>query len=257
MENNIDISILMATRNPNPRYICECLQSIDQQTYRNFELVIVDDASDKVEVSDFLEGYDFPIQILRNEDQLGLAKSLNKGLKLARGKYIARIDDDDIMLPTRLEKQYNYAQTHNGLIFSEVCLIDDEGQPIASNGAGMKDTKRYLKRSGNCLTHSSLFVNRSILEKADGYDERFVYAQDYALYMKLIDTCDFFVLDETLVKYRVPANRSPRMKKILSLLSCYGASVNYFASHKSMKNMFYFFRRSLSLLKSMYVYMRG
>lgn len=249
------ISILMAVYNPNLDYFQECLNAIEQQTFQDFEVIIVDDGSLNCEIEPIVKKYNINYKILKNQLNVGLAKSLNRGLKECHGTYIARIDDDDIMYKDRLSIQYDFALTHDGFIFGNVDLINSNGDIINSNKSTIKnDIKTYLKKSGNCLTHSTLFVKKQILDEIGGYDERFIYAQDYALYMSIIDEYEFHFIDKKIVKYRLPNGRISNMKRILSLLSCYGAAVNYFSSNKKLKNYYYFFRRSFGVIKLLFKY---
>ncbi len=244
------ISILMATYNPNVDYLKESLNSIQAQSISDYELVIVDDGSTNCDLQTILSAYSFDYKIIRNEHNLGLPSALNIGLQECQGKYIARMDDDDIMYPNRLEKQLAFIQKHRGIIFCKVDRVDFKGDRVEDISI-KTDITTYLKKSGNCLTHSSLFVEKNILTEIGGYNSKFTYAQDYELYMRLIDAYKFYQMDEKLIVYRVPNNLS-LTKKILSPLFCYAAAVMYFSKNKSLTNTLYFFRRSVGLMRLMY-----
>lgn len=253
----MQISILMATCNPNPQYFKECLDSIEGQTFKDFELVLIDDGTTKLDLEEFLKPYSFPCKIIKNPYNLGLAKSLNRGIAVCSGNYIARMDDDDIMMPTRLEKQLEVAQSNpNTLVFSNAELMNDDGSFVESNKTVISDIdiKQTLVKRGNWLVHSSLFAEKSVLLLKGGYDERFIYAQDNALYLSLLDDCNFIRISENLMKYRVAYNRSAVMKKILSALSCYAAVCEYISRHKTWKNRMYFVRRTISVIRMILSY---
>lgn len=237
----------MATYNPNPSYLKLCLDSIESQTFNDFQLVLIDDGCTNCNLENALKGYSFKYKIIKNEINLGLPASLNKGLLYCDSEYIARMDDDDIMMHNRLELELEYAQKHDGMIFSKVRKIDSKGNEVFFDDSD-EDVVKYLKKSGNCLTHSTLFVKRSILVDCGGYNKLFTYAQDYELYMRLINNVKFYVMKERLLYYRIQDGVSTA-KKVMSLLFCYGAAVIYFLNNKSKKNLFYFFRRSLSMMK--------
>ena len=241
------ISILMATYNPNLSYLKLCLDSIESQTFKDFQLILVDDGCSNCNLEEVLKSYSFEYKIIRNETNLGLPASLNKGLLYCDSEYIARMDDDDIMMQNRLELEYDYAKKHDGMIFSRVRKIDSSGDEVCFDDVDA-DVEKYLKKSGNCLTHSTLFAKKSILVDCGGYNKVFTYAQDYELYMRLINNVKFHVMNERLLYYRVP-NSVSTTKKVMSLLFCYGAAVIYFLNNKSKKNLFYFLRRSLSMFK--------
>lgn len=248
------ISILMATYNPNVAFLRESLNSIQAQTFNDFELVMVDDGTTNCDLEKIFSEYSFNYKIIKNVHNLGLPTALNIGLNECQGEYIARMDDDDVMHPQRLEKQLAFIQKHPGVVFCKANRVDLNGKKL-DNLVIKTDIVTYLKKSGNCLTHSSLFVKKSILTEIGGYNCKFTYAQDYELYMRLIDKYKFYQISEKLITYRVPSNLS-LTKKILSPLFCYAASVMYFSNNKSFKNTLYFFRRSLGLTKLMYLLIR-
>jgi glycosyltransferase involved in cell wall biosynthesis len=97
------------------KHLSDAVDSILTQTYTNFEFLIIDDASTDNSF-EILKSYkDDRIRLIKNEKNIGLSASLNKGLNLALGKYIARMDQDDISLPNRLEKQIEYFKEHNDI----------------------------------------------------------------------------------------------------------------------------------------------
>ena len=108
---NPKVTVLMSVYN-GEKYLQEAIDSILEQTFKDFEFLIINDGStDKT--GEILESYhDLRIKIINNEKNIGLTKSLNKGLKLARGEYIARQDADDISMPERLEKEVEFLETH-------------------------------------------------------------------------------------------------------------------------------------------------
>ena len=110
------ISVVLSTYN-GERFLREAIDSILQQTFTDFEFIIINDASTDG-TADILATYDDPrMRVLTNDVSLRLTKSLNKGIAQAGGKYVARMDDDDIALPQRLEKQYAYMEAHPEVAF--------------------------------------------------------------------------------------------------------------------------------------------
>lgn len=114
-----EISVIIPTYKPDTGYFKQCIDSLINQeqngyeSYSNYEVIIVAEPFDVEKIKEFVESYHDPrISVYFNEERLGIAASLNRGLRLARGTYIARIDDDDIAAPTRFEKQVNYLNTH-------------------------------------------------------------------------------------------------------------------------------------------------
>ena len=106
------VSVLMAVYN-GEKYLLEAIESILNQTYTNFEFLIINDGSTDSTEEIILSYSDQRIRYIKNEQNLKLIASLNKGLDLAKGKYIARMDADDISLPDRLEKQVNFLERNS------------------------------------------------------------------------------------------------------------------------------------------------
>ena len=103
------VSILLPAYNAE-RYLREAIDSMLSQTYQNFELLIIDDGS-KDRTAEIVRSYtDERIRFIQNECNIGLANTLNKGMRLARGEYLARMDADDICVPTRFQAQYDFLQ---------------------------------------------------------------------------------------------------------------------------------------------------
>ena len=112
----VSISVVMPVYNVEISMLEEAVNSILSQTFQDFEFIIIDDASND-DTYNYLNGIkDERIILIRNSEHLGITKSLNIGLKEAKGKYIARMDGDDISLPQRFEKQYEYMESHPDVI---------------------------------------------------------------------------------------------------------------------------------------------
>ena len=111
-ENEL-ISVLMAVYNTEVKYLSLALGSIMNQTYQNLEIVVIDDDSTDLRIKAYLDGIkDKRVHIYRNKQNIGLTRSLNKGIKLCHGRYIARMDADDISEKNRIEEQYKYIKKH-------------------------------------------------------------------------------------------------------------------------------------------------
>ena len=198
------VTVLMSVYN-GERYLKEAIDSILAQTFTDFEFLIIDDSSiDKT--SDILRNYkDFRIKIFTNEKNVGLTKSLNIGLGLARGEYIARIDADDIAYPERLEVQYHYLENHPevGIVGSWTELIDEFGSTIDFwRCQYCPEDIYYILNFRNCLTHSSVMINRQLLVDAGGYSEDIEKAQDFELWNRLSKITQIHQLPMILVKWR-------------------------------------------------------
>ncbi len=186
------------------KYLEKAIESILNQTYTNFEFLIIDDGSTG-SISDILHKYGDPrIRLVKNENNLGLTKSLNKGLALANGEYIARMDADDISLPKRFEKQVSFLIKNPdiALVGTSNYIIDSQGTEIGSRIVPASvDFNDLLKE--NPFNHGSIMVKKSVLISMGGYNEFFRYAQDYELWLRIAKLYPVRNLIEPLYKQRV------------------------------------------------------
>jgi glycosyltransferase involved in cell wall biosynthesis len=201
---NPEISIIMAVYN-SEKYLSESIQNILDQTFGEFEFLIINDCSSDNSL-DIIKEYakrDNRVIFIDNPKNLGLTKSLNIGIKKATGKYIARIDADDIALPERLEIQYDFLEKNSDifLVGSGAYNIDEEGTIIGRHKPliDIVDIKKTLPTQ-NCLYHPTImFRNEGYM-----YREKFVYAQDYDLYLMLISKDKKISnLPDPLINYRI------------------------------------------------------
>lgn len=196
--NNPKVSVLMSVFN-GENYIKEAIDSILSQTYKNFEFLIINDGSVD-NTAGILKGYaDSRIKIHSNKIKLGLTKSLNLGLKMATGEYIARQDADDISLPTRLQKGIKLLDEKKeiGLLGMGWYIIDGKGKEI-----GLSIPSRG-KLSVHFMCHGTIFIRRKCLEKIGLYRDIFEYAQDYDLWLRIGEEFEIENLREPLYKLRV------------------------------------------------------
>jgi glycosyltransferase involved in cell wall biosynthesis len=199
------ISVLMSVHN-GAKYLKESIKSILNQTFSDFEFIIVNDASTDNSLEIIKSFSDSRIVILNNPENLGLTKSLNIGLKQASGKYIARLDADDLSFPDRLEKQLSFMEKNIdiSLIGSWAKIIDNKGQFIKNNYSSSDSNflKFQISFIKNPLIHSSIFFKKEILKEIKQYDENFIYAQDFSFYSKVIKRYKISVIPQTLIEYR-------------------------------------------------------
>ena len=205
MEFKKKISVIMPFYNTPVPILREAIESILNQTFRDFELVIIDDCSTD-ESADYLKSInDERVRIIRNTVNLGVTKSLNVGLSEAKGKYIARMDSDDISFPERLQKEYEYMEAHPDTVMcgSRVELFGSR------SGFGIKpinDTEIYratlLFRYPGPM-HPTIFLrHEALLTYGVRYNENLKYAQDYDLYAKVTPLGKIYIFPEPLLKYR-------------------------------------------------------
>lgn len=207
------VTVLMPVYNAG-KFLREAIDSILNQTFKDFEFLIINDGStDKT--AQILQSYHDPrIKIVDNKVNIGLTRSLNKGLKIAKGKYIARMDADDISLPDRLEKQLPILEEDEniGLISSRITLIDENNNEMGDWHTDRKNNSPeeifYTLFFENCLAHSSVFYIKDIVLKIGGYNESFEKAQDYQLWARLAKSVKIVKIRKMEVKIRIHAKNT-------------------------------------------------
>lgn len=198
-----EISLVMPCYNSG-KYIMETIESVLIQSFSDFEFIIVDDGSTDNTKEIVLSFSDKRIKYLYQENQ-GVGSALRLGCSIATGKYIARIDADDICMYNRLEKEYNYLEKHRYcvLVSSAVIYIDAEGKKL---GRSFPYLFHYqLKRNfkyGNAIAHPAVMFRKDIYEKSGGYP-LLKNSQDYFLWQKMIKYGRLRNLRIPLIKYRI------------------------------------------------------
>ena len=184
------VSILMSTYNETPKELDESINSILHQTYSNFEFLIINDNPNNCELEETLKTYvDSRIRIIRNEKNLGLVKSLNAGLKLCEGQYVARMDADDISRQSRIQDELLYLKkNHLDMIGSYIETIDEHGETIKSLMRFPEKHNQIAKfmRWGSCSCHPTWFLKREVCLKLHGY-RKTPHCEDYDFMLRAIN----------------------------------------------------------------------
>jgi GT2 family glycosyltransferase len=205
------VSVLLATRD-DASFLGEAVASILGQTLADLDLIVVDDASTD-ETPVLLDAIgDQRLRVVRNEDRAGLAASLNRGLDLASGRYVARIDADDVAAPERLELQLERirAEPRVAIVGSAVVDVDADGRSGATHvlPSGSR-ALRWHALFSSPFFHPTVLVDREVLA-AHGlrYDEEFLESEDYDLWARLFAFADGANLATPLVRKRVHAGQA-------------------------------------------------
>lgn len=201
------ISVIMPVYNTKEEYLREAIESILNQTFSDFEFIIVDDASTK-DVSRVINSYsDERIHYYRLAKNEGAAGARNYALSKATGKYIALMDSDDVSYPTRFEKQIAYFRGHPeiGCLGGRVDVIGDDKDKINFPYiSGHKAIESYLIFEGCAFCNSTVMLRKAVLDKYNiRYNKQeYAIAEDYALWLDLVGKTKFDILNEKLVAYR-------------------------------------------------------
>ncbi len=185
MPSHYRISVIMSVYNGGT-YLREAIESILNQTFTDFEFIIVNDASTDNSL-ETIQGYqDERISLINNEANIGLTKALNKAMIQARGEFLARQDADDISLPNRFEEQIKYLGKYPevGLLGTSIYEIDESGNVIGKNIALAKPGIKDLLKS-NKFSHGSVMFRNNIIDKLGGYNELLKSSQDHELWLRI------------------------------------------------------------------------
>ena len=200
------VSVILSTYNGS-KYIIESIDSVLRQSYKFFEFIIINDCSSDNTEQVILEYQknDKRVIYLKNKKNLWLTSSLNRWLSQARGEYIARIDDDDIWMLDKLEKQILFMEKNLDywLCGTSTIVIDQNGEEIKRTLMRYSniEIKDNLLKS-NQFTHSSIIMRRSILEEVWYYSKIYNGAEDYELWLRIWQISKLYNIVQYLTKYR-------------------------------------------------------
>jgi glycosyltransferase involved in cell wall biosynthesis len=198
------VSVVMSVFN-GEKFLAEAIESMLCQTYQDFELLIVDDASTDGTAA-ILAGYsDARLRVITNGTNLGLTPSLSRALGEARGEFIARQDADDVSLPERLAIQVEWLDRHPevAVLGSELEIVDAEGKSRGRFGVATDHAEIVWRMFyGRVLAHPSVMFRADPVKAAGGYDTDVAVAQDLDLWTRLVGKARFANLQRPLVRYR-------------------------------------------------------
>ena len=211
------ISVVMSVYN-SQAYLGQAIESILGQSFSNFELIIVNDGStdDSQKIIDYYRDKDQRIIQIINIENCGLTKSLNLGINIAQGTFIARMDADDISLPTRFEKQIKFLESYAGigLLGTNGSYFDETGKVLGPFRHFENDLEiRWGSLFNSQFIHSSIMFRLSLIQLAGMYREDHKYAQDYEFTSRLLQHTGGANLKEKLVLWRRTSGNISSQKK--------------------------------------------
>jgi glycosyltransferase involved in cell wall biosynthesis len=208
----------MPTFNSGP-FLQESIESILNQSFEDFELIIIDDGSNDGSAN-LLEKYaskDRRIRIIGNARNMGIVFSLNRGLEECQGEYIVRMDADDISLKNRLERQIQVMESNPGIaaLGAALSYIDATGNEL---GVIRRCTVNRSLLRQNPLLHPTVIIRRSyLIHNRLSYLERYRYAEDYFLWLQLSRVGTLEAIDDIVLKYRL-SNQATRVRHLKGVL---------------------------------------
>lgn len=197
------ISVIMPVYNTDNQYLSEAIDSVLQQTYTDFELLVIDDGS-TIDYANFISSYsDQRISYFKLPKNVGIARARNFGLGKTTGEFIAFLDSDDVAMPERFERQIHFLENNPNIdcVGSSFLIIPENR--FFHNPIEHYDIVLYLLLHGSAFLHSSVMLRKKIITENDiYYHAHYVPAEDYAFWLDLVGLCNFANIDEILVNYR-------------------------------------------------------
>jgi len=195
------------------RYVLSALESIVNQSYKNIEIIVVDDKStdNSLKIIKSVSSKDKRVVVLELPKNCGVSGARNKGIVVSRGEYYASMDADDIAVPSRIEKQVAFLEGNPNIAFVglQIQIIDESGRIIGNRNypTNIKDVyKRILL--GNPFPGPGLLIRNSVLKELGGYNENLPVCEDYDLCLRLLRNSNGLNLKDSLLLYRLHKGQS-------------------------------------------------
>ena len=237
--NNPKISVLTSCYNA-ARFLPDAIESILSQTFRDFEFILIDDGSTD-ETLGIIKRYaaeDERIIVIKKANS-GLADSLNAGIKEARGEWIARLDADDVALPSRLEKQLNLVRRFPRVVLvgSGCIVIDQSGKKIKvyKYPSGKRALIKRMIKGGSSFPHSTAFYRVDAVRRLGGYRPRIYRAEDKDLWLRLSRLGEIESLYEPLIKLR-KHSESITAKDVKCAITSYAAMISFLMVREGIRD---------------------
>jgi hypothetical protein len=220
------VSVVMSVFNGMP-FLQEAVDSILRQSFRDLEFIIINDGSidESTSILDCYQRSDPRVRVLHQVNR-GLIQSLNRGCALAKGKYIARMDADDIALDDRLLLQVEWMEKHQdiGVLGGSVEWIDSMGKSLGIHTRpGENDLIRLALAEGSAFWHPTVLIRRETFLSVGGYRPVVIDAEDYDLWLRIADRFDLANLQAVVLKYRIHSGQVSVRKCKQEALSALGA----------------------------------
>lgn len=209
MPNTTLVSVVMSNWNGS-QYLRESIESMLNQSYRDFEYLLLDDGSTDSS-KDIIREYaakDPRIVMVLADQNVGLTRTLNKGIAMAKGKYIVRMDSDDVSELTRIEKQVSFMEKPEnarvGVCGSYCSIIDKAGKQVAVKKFPTTDQEiRKAIWYRNPIQHSSAIIRKEAIVAVGDYHEEFLQSEDFELWLRIGTKYEFRNIPEVLLRYRI------------------------------------------------------
>lgn len=212
MKNGILISVVMPNYN-GYRFVEQAINSVLNQTYQNFELIVVDDCSndDSLSLIEHKAQSDNRIRVIALEHNVGVANARNVGIKEAKGEYIALLDNDDLWIEDKLERQLALAQKGADIVYCSYDFIDEQNNSIKKPFVVPQQTNFNKMLASSVISCSTSFIKTKLMQ-AHPFNPGF-YHEDYVLWMELLRVCPTAYGDQKVLMHYRQVNGSRSNKK--------------------------------------------
>ena len=204
------VSVLMPICKTDEQHLREAIESVLQQTFKDFEFLILDDCPDDTRENIVKSYHDDRIKYSKNDKNLGITPSRNKLISMSQGEYLAVMDHDDISLPERFAKQVAYLDENKdvGVVASWVdCFPENTKLHFPADDV---EIKKLLMEVCSIVHPSSMIRKSVLLEHGLQYEEEFTPSEDYCLWLRMIEFTKFHNLQEVLFRYRLHSNNTSK-----------------------------------------------
>lgn len=211
----VKISVVIPSYN-HEKYIKKAIDSVLEQTYKDFELIIIDDCSSDKSKKIIEKYQDKKIKKLYNDKNLGAVETLNSLIEMAKGEYIALLNSDDYWEKNKLEKQVDILDSNNSIAAcftwadfidsNNKLIIQDQPNIFQKRNRKQEEWLRYFFDYGNCLCHPSVMIRKKVYEQIGKYNKIFRQLPDYDFWVRLIKKYNIHIIEENLTHFRILEN---------------------------------------------------
>jgi glycosyltransferase involved in cell wall biosynthesis len=197
------LTVIIPVYNGMP-FLKEAVQSILNQTYKDFHLLIIDDGSTD-DSSEYLKTLTDSRVEVNYQNNIGLCASLNQAIASSNAELIARLDQDDIALPSRLQEQIDFLTSHPdyACVLSRISRISQSGQEFGSYETDVEEISDYMQIRYGCIVHSTICFRKESFLSLGGYRSSLYPVDDYDLLLRFEDVYKVAVINKALIKYRI------------------------------------------------------
>ena len=245
------VSIITSVHN-GEKYLEKCINSILEQTLQNFEYIILNNGSTDG-TAKILDKLTDPRLKIVHQENLGISASLNKGIKLSRCDLIARLDADDYSLPQRLEKQTIFMEQHPRVVVCGSRFKELLGEKSFTQSIRFIETDQAIKKTislFNPFSHSAVIFRKKVFFETGGYNCQYKYAQDYDLWVRMLNFGEARILNEELGVVRMSgqsfSNKNVRKQKLEGLRIRWTAFRQFGGNRKQV--LYYSLKRLIGLI---------